>query len=48
MRILTIILYTYAQQNENTYVIGFFHACEKYKRSPIHILLLSKKIDFII
>lgn len=36
MRILTIILYTYAQQNENTHIIDFFHACEKYKIASIH------------
>ena len=35
MRILTIILYIYIQQNKNTHVIGLFHTSKKHKRTLI-------------
>ena len=57
MRILTIILYTYAQQNENTHVIGLFHASKRHKRTLIlrqtfdqenSVYLIGYKLNVII
>ena len=57
MRILTIILYTYIQQNKNTHVIGLFHASKKHKRTLIlrqtfdqenSVYLIGYKLNIII